>query len=179
MNRMIAITIRPGATTAAARLICPFACKSPPPEAARTSVKVPSSSENSRRRSTARIIEVLTVPELKQEYVMCAREGRPQRRRVDLLGRCPTHSIRPLCGPARPRTVLPAHRHIVCHVPVPPSTAPKKLHHEDRKCLQVVRGWFSRRMPRTQRPEPCFLGLSPSTSPSGTRIARANSPGWR
>ena len=85
----------------------------------------------------ARIIEVLTVPELKQEYVVRARERRPQRRRVDLLGRCPTHSIRPLCGPARPRTVLPAHRHIVCHVPVPPSTAPKKLHNEDRKCRLV------------------------------------------
>jgi hypothetical protein len=68
----------------------------------------------------ARIIEVLTVPELQQEYVVRAREGRPQRRRVDLLGRCPTHSIRPLCGPARPGTVLPAHGHIVCHVPVPP-----------------------------------------------------------
>ena len=51
MNKMIAITIRPGATTAAARLICPFACKSPPPEAVRTSAKVPSNSENSRRRS--------------------------------------------------------------------------------------------------------------------------------
>jgi hypothetical protein len=98
-----------------------------------------------------------------------ARERRPQRRRVDLPGRCSTHSIPPLCGPARPRTVLPAHRHIVCHVPVPPSTAPKKLHNEDRKCLQVGRGWFSRRMPRTQRPEPCFhFGLRPSTSPSGT-----------
>ena len=51
MNKMIAITIRPGATTAAARLICPFACKIPPPAATRTSAKVPSSSENSRRHS--------------------------------------------------------------------------------------------------------------------------------
>ena len=51
MNKMIAITIRPGATTAAARLICPLACKSPPPAAASTSAKVPSSSENSRRHS--------------------------------------------------------------------------------------------------------------------------------
>jgi hypothetical protein len=49
INKMIAVTIRPGATTAAARLICPFACKSPPPAAARTSAKVPSNSENSRR----------------------------------------------------------------------------------------------------------------------------------
>ena len=51
MNKMIAITIRPGATTAAARLICPFACKIPPPAATRTSAKVPSNSENSRRHS--------------------------------------------------------------------------------------------------------------------------------
>ena len=51
MNKMIAVTIRPGATTAAARLICPLACRSPPPAAASTSAKVPSSSENSRRHS--------------------------------------------------------------------------------------------------------------------------------
>ncbi len=51
MNKMIAVTIRPGATTAAARLICPFACSSPPPAAASTSAKVPSNSENSRRHS--------------------------------------------------------------------------------------------------------------------------------
>src|ERR1035441_6519903 len=40
MNKMTPITIRPGATTAADRLICPFACSSPPPAAARTSAKV-------------------------------------------------------------------------------------------------------------------------------------------
>ena len=51
MNKMIAVTIRPGATTAAARLICPFACRSPPPAATRTSANVPSNSENSRRHS--------------------------------------------------------------------------------------------------------------------------------
>ena len=51
MNRMIAITIRPGATTAAARLICPLPCSIPPPAATSTSANVPSSSENSRRHS--------------------------------------------------------------------------------------------------------------------------------
>jgi len=51
MNKMIAVTISPGATTAAARLICPFAWMSPPPAATSTSAKVPSSSENSRRHS--------------------------------------------------------------------------------------------------------------------------------
>jgi hypothetical protein len=51
INKMIAVTIRPGATTAAARLICPFACRSPPPAATSTSAKVPSNSENSRRHS--------------------------------------------------------------------------------------------------------------------------------
>ena len=53
MNKMIAITIRPGATTAAVRLMvsgkaCPIM---PPPAATRTRKKVPSSSENSRRHS--------------------------------------------------------------------------------------------------------------------------------
>ena len=53
MNKMIAITISPGATTAAVRLIvlgnaCPII---PPPAATRTRKKVPSSSEKSRRHS--------------------------------------------------------------------------------------------------------------------------------
>ena len=53
MKRMIAITIRPGATTAAVRLIvsgnaCPII---PPPAATRTRKNVPSSSEKSRRHS--------------------------------------------------------------------------------------------------------------------------------
>ena len=52
MNRMIASTISPGATTAAARLICPLACRSPPPAATSTSMNVPSSSENSLRYSS-------------------------------------------------------------------------------------------------------------------------------
>jgi hypothetical protein len=51
MNRMIAITIRPGATTAAARLILPWPCRMPPPAATSTSMNVPSSSENSLRHS--------------------------------------------------------------------------------------------------------------------------------
>ena len=53
MNRMIAITIRPGATTAAVRLIvsgnaCPII---PPPAATSTRKNVPSNSENKRRHS--------------------------------------------------------------------------------------------------------------------------------
>ena len=53
MKRMIAITIRPGATTAAVRVIvsgnaCPII---PPPAATSTRKNVPSSSENSRRHS--------------------------------------------------------------------------------------------------------------------------------
>jgi hypothetical protein len=53
IKRMIAITISPGATTAAVRLIvlgnaCPII---PPPAATRTRKKVPSSSEKSRRHS--------------------------------------------------------------------------------------------------------------------------------
>ena len=35
-----------------------------------------------------------------------------------LLGRRPAPSIGPRCGPARPRTAPPAHRHVVCHAPV-------------------------------------------------------------
>ena len=53
MNRMIASTINPGATTAAVRLIvfgnaCPI---TPPPAATRTRKNVPSNSENNRRHS--------------------------------------------------------------------------------------------------------------------------------
>ena len=51
MNRMIAITIRPGATTAAARLIWPSPWRIPPPAATSTSMNVPSISENSLRHS--------------------------------------------------------------------------------------------------------------------------------
>ena len=53
MNRMMAITISPGATTAAVRLMVsgnawPII---PPPAATRTRKNVPRSSENSRRHS--------------------------------------------------------------------------------------------------------------------------------
>jgi len=52
MKRMIASTINPRATTAAARLICPLAWRIPPPAATSTSMNVPSSSENNRRYSS-------------------------------------------------------------------------------------------------------------------------------
>jgi len=54
MNKMMAITIRAGATTwAAPPITCPpnRAFTIPPPAATSTSRKVPSSSENSRRPS--------------------------------------------------------------------------------------------------------------------------------
>ena len=53
MNRMIAITIRPGAATAVARLIAPllFAMTTAPPAPTSTRKKVPSNSENSRLHS--------------------------------------------------------------------------------------------------------------------------------
>jgi hypothetical protein len=41
MNRMIAVTMRPGATTAAATLIWPLACSNPPPAATKTNKNVP------------------------------------------------------------------------------------------------------------------------------------------
>ena len=43
----------------------------------------------------ARVIEVRTVPELKPEHVMRARERRSPARRVDLPGRRAAHSVRP------------------------------------------------------------------------------------
>ncbi len=49
MAKMIAITVSPGATTAAGRPICPLACSRPPPAAASTSRNVPSTSAKSRR----------------------------------------------------------------------------------------------------------------------------------
>ena len=53
MNRMIAITIRPGATTAAVRLMVSGKAWPiiPPPAATSTRKNVPNSSENSRRHS--------------------------------------------------------------------------------------------------------------------------------
>lgn len=46
------MTISPGATTAAARTICPSPTRIPPPAATSTKKNVPSSSENSRRHSS-------------------------------------------------------------------------------------------------------------------------------
>jgi hypothetical protein len=46
----------------------------------------------------ARVVEVLTVPELKPEHVVRAREGRPHFGRLDLLGRCLAHSPCLPCG---------------------------------------------------------------------------------
>ena len=51
MKRMIAMTMSPGATTAAARLIWPSPTRIPPPAATSTKKNVPSSSEKSRRHS--------------------------------------------------------------------------------------------------------------------------------
>ena len=53
MNRMIAITIKPGATTAAWRLMVPGNAWliMPPPAATNTRKNVPSNSENRRRHS--------------------------------------------------------------------------------------------------------------------------------
>ncbi len=53
MKRMMAITIRPGATTAAVRLITPGNAWPimPPPAATSTRKKVPSTSEKMRRHS--------------------------------------------------------------------------------------------------------------------------------
>ena len=55
MNRMIAITMSPGAVTAAARLIAPsdWAFTTAPPAPTSTRKKVPSSSEKRRRHSCA------------------------------------------------------------------------------------------------------------------------------
>ena len=78
MNRMIAITISPGATTAAARLICPWPCRMPPPAATSTSMNVPSSSENSLPPLQARIVELRLGSELQREQVPRARNQRPQ-----------------------------------------------------------------------------------------------------
>ena len=120
MNKMIAITIRPGATTAAARLICPFACKSPPPAATRTSAKVPSSSENSRRHSRRGSSKSLRSPNSSESMWCVRRNAVPSGRRVERLRRCAAHAARPLCGPGLPRTIRPAHGHVVCHAPVLP-----------------------------------------------------------
>ena len=101
MNKMIAITIRPGATTAADRLICPFACSSPParggqrparrcPATPRTAAAIPGAGHRSPYGPRT--------PSMK--HVVRARERRPQRPRVDLLSRR-VRSQRP--PPARSR----------------------------------------------------------------------------
>ena len=68
----------------------------------------------------ARVIEVRTVPELKGEQVVRARERRAQRRRVRLLGRRAARGGRLRHGPALARTVRRAHRHVVRHAPLLP-----------------------------------------------------------
>src|ERR1019366_2358677 len=47
----------------------------------------------------ARVIKVLATPELQLKHVVRVREGRPQRRRVDLLGRRVTHRVHPRAVP--------------------------------------------------------------------------------
>ena len=61
MNRMMPSTIRPGATTAADRLMVSGNAWLiiPPPAATRTSMNVPMNSENSRRHSCLGVVEVL------------------------------------------------------------------------------------------------------------------------
>ena len=70
MNRMIAITINPGATTAAARLICPLPCRIPPTgrdkyehERAEQFGEQPAVLERG-------IVEVLAIPELEHQQMM-------------------------------------------------------------------------------------------------------------
>jgi hypothetical protein len=132
MNKMIAITIRPGATTAAARLICPFACKIPPPAATSTSAKVPSNSENSRRHSRRGSSKSLRSPNSRVS-MWCVR------------GNAAASSDRSICWAVAPLT--PPVSCAAARVPGPPSrltgtlsampqsfpsTAPKNPHHEDR-----------------------------------------------
>ena len=117
MNKMIAVTIRPGATTAAARLICPFACSSPPPAAASTSAKVPSNSENSRRHSRRGSSKSARSPN-SSHSTWCVR-GNAGPSAAGSTCRAARPGARPLRGPALARTVRPAHRHVVCHAPGP------------------------------------------------------------
>ena len=67
MNRMIAITIRPGATTAAARLICPFAWRTPPPAAAEKQERPEHLGEQPPVGKT-RIVEFLAPAELERQH---------------------------------------------------------------------------------------------------------------
>ena len=180
MNKMIAITIRPGATTAAARLICPFACKIPPPAATRTSAKVPSNSENSRRHSRRGSSKSFRSPNSRLSMWCVRGNAAPSAAMSVPWAVAPLPASPPAAVPRVPGPSVPLTGTLSAMPQSLPSTAPKKPHNDDRNCLQVARGWCSRQMSRTQRPEPCFhFGLRPSASPSGTRIAPANSPGWR
>ena len=76
MNRMIAITISPGATTADARLIWPLACSIAAAGGDQHRMKVPSSSENSRRYSRLGSIEIHARAELEHQRCGRARSGR-------------------------------------------------------------------------------------------------------
>ena len=77
------MTIRPGATTAAVRLICPLPCRSPPPAATSTSKNVPSSSENSRRYSSRGFVELFPRAEL--EHQQSLRAGQVVQRHLGCL----------------------------------------------------------------------------------------------
>ena len=135
MNKMIAVTIRPGATTAAARLICPFACSSPPPAAARTSAKVPSNSENSRRHSRRGSSKSARSPN-SSVSMWCVRGNAVPSAAgsVNLPGRRAAHTRPP---PARPRACPDHPSRLTGTLSVMPrsfpSTAPTELRNEDRK----------------------------------------------
>ena len=87
MNRMIAITISPGATTAAGRLIWPLPCRIPPPAATSTRKNVPSSSENNRRYSSLGSSNCVREPNSSVSR-RCARSAVVEReRRFLLIGR--------------------------------------------------------------------------------------------
>ena len=120
MNKMIAITIRPGATTAAARLICPFACKSPPPAAASTSAKVPSNSENSRRHSLRGSSKSLRSPNSSSSTWCVRGKAAPSAAGSICWAVAPLTASVPCAVRVLARTILPAHRHVVCHAPVLP-----------------------------------------------------------
>ena len=83
MKRMIAITIRPGAVTAAARVTAPWldAATTPPPAATTTSRNVPNSSENRRRHSSAALSKSVVAGNSRpsSSALRAARAGLPAR----------------------------------------------------------------------------------------------------
>ena len=85
MKRMIAMTMSPGATTAAARLIWPLPCRMPPPAATSTSRNVPSSSENSLRHSRRGSSNSRLAAELERQQAPAA--GAQQAQAWTLAGR--------------------------------------------------------------------------------------------